>query len=95
MIRSTYIKCKVQLTDGEHDLRIGLNDQEAAFGKMGIALEDIPETQGSESQKWLRYAAWQAAKRDIGYTGTLEAWSKTFIGLDMDDGENPPTAAPA
>ena len=95
MIRSTYIKCVCQTTDGEHPLRIGLNDQEAAHGKFGVALEDIPEDRGSESQKWLRYAAWCAAKREIGFEGNIDAWSKVFIGLDMDDGESPPATAPA
>ena len=90
-VRTTYMKAKVVLADGEHDLRIGLNDQEAAKGRFKAFIDEIPEEDGLKSLQWLRFAAYLAAKRELGFQGSEKQWDEQYVGLEIEDGEIPGT----
>ena len=94
MKRSTYMKAVLVTVEGEQDLVIGLCDRMAAEAKFGHPLESVPEDKPSESERWLAYAAWTAAKRQLGVKTAFETWLKDYVGMEMDDGQESPGTAP-
>ena len=97
MKRSTYMKAVlVTVENGEQDLVIGLCDRMAAESKFGCPLEGVSEDKPSESERWLAYAAWSAAKRQLSVKAPFETWLRGYVGLDMEsqDGQESPGTAP-
>ena len=94
MKRSTYMKAVLVTVEGEQDLVIGLCDRMAAEAKWGCPLEDISDDKPSESERWLAYAAWSAAKRQLSVKAPFETWLRGYVGMEMDDGQESPGTAP-
>ena len=95
MKRTTYMKATVITTEGEDELLVGLCDRVAAESKFGYALEKVPDDAPNGAERWLAYAAYMAAKRQLKVTTPFEKWVTTYVGMEFDDGEDSPGTPPA